>query len=218
MISFESCNPTKFILVVLVIVIWLPSQAQTDDNIIWAIFKMTKSLSDKTSIAVTPIVRINEDVSNYQNTSLDLSIRRKLGKSWHVQLLERTWFIPDQKIRQFLWVDVGWSKSFAKTKLASHVRLHHAMDINDRNDPDFIRWLTKFSFPRIGAFTPTFAIEPWLRLNNFNEIQRMRYEPGVTIKLADRLDGTAVWRRELSVNLEPSVKVNQFVLVLHWKL
>lgn len=192
--------------------------AQLTDRVMWNTLKFTKSIDSKTSFAVTPILRLNNEISEYQNTSLDLSIRRKVGKGWHIQLLTRKWWIPNAPDRQFLWLDVGYTKNYEKTKLASHVRYHYAIDLNGRPDNDFIRWKTKFTFPAIGKLKPHFAIEPWLRMNGFGNLQRMRYEPGLSYKTSDRTDLTLVYRFERSTNLDPGFRIDMVVLELQYKL
>lgn len=193
-------------------------QAQIDDHIIWATLKLQKQLNPKTSVAFTPIFRFNDDISNYQNMSIDVSAKRKVAKDWSVQLLARTWFVPDDQDRQFLWLDVIYGKKFKHIQIGSFVRYHFAFDIKDRTDADFIRWKTTFTLLSFGKFKPFVAIEPWWRLEGVNDFQRMRYEPGIKYDASKELSFSAVLRRETSVNLEPTTKVNQYVLTAAYKL
>ena len=192
--------------------------AQVNDDVLWATLKLVKEMDSKTSIAITPILRLNNGISDYQNSSLDFSLRRKLANKWQFQVLSRTWWIPEEKKRQFLWLDVIFTQKWLKTKLVSNVRYHYALDINNREDPDFIRWKTKFTFPAFGGFSPSFALEPWIRMNGFFQLQRMRYEPGINYKFNDRTDLTVVFRREESENITPYRDFNMLVVVLQQKL
>ena len=170
--------------------------AQDTDNIMWSSMQITKTLDEKNSIAFKPIMRHHQDISEYQNLSLDASYRRQLGKGWHAQFITRYWFIPDNTNRYFMWYDVGYGKKIKKSKLSSHVRFHNAIDIKDRVDPDFFRWKTKWTFPAMGKFTLEMAIEPWYRVDAINEFVRMRYEPGINYKISDSWIFQAVYRRE----------------------
>ena len=193
-------------------------QGQISDNIIWAGFKLNKKLSNRTSLSALPIFRINEDISNFQNWSIDIALRHQFNHGWSVQLLSRTWFIPDQPGRQFIWFDVAYAGKMGNIKGASSLRLHEALDINDRNDPDFIRWKSTLSFPTKSKFEPFLTIEPWFRLNDGMQLQRMRYEPGVKYKISSNLGLTAIYRREESVKLAPTFKFNMYVVTLAYNL
>ena len=192
--------------------------SQITDNIVWSSIKVQKNLNPKTSFAIAPIFRFHEDISTYQNMSVDVSAKRKLGKGWSAEILSRTWFIPDQKSRQFLWLDIGYQKKLGILQASSRIRLHYALDINDRNDPDFIRWKTMLMLLNQGKITPFVSIEPWFRLNDGGEFQRIRYEPGVKLDIIDDLNLTMVYRREVSANLEPGSKFNVYVITLAYTL
>lgn len=192
--------------------------AQVDDYQSWSIVKFTKDIDAKTSVSLTPIVRHFNNITEYQNASLDYSIKRKLGKGWHAQFLGRTWFMPERSNRQFLWLDVGYSKAINKSKLASHVRLHHAIDVKDIPDGDWVRWMTKWSFPTFGKFTATVGFEPWLRLNGVSKITRVRYEPDIKYAFSSKTSLTARYRFERSINLGPKANFNVWVITLAFKL
>jgi len=184
--------------------------SQTNDNLIWASFKLHKDVTEKTNVHIEPHFRFNNDISSYQNMSIQAAVKQKLGKGWSAQVLARTWFVPEQTFRQFLWFDLGYGKSIDKFKIGSSLRWHHAFDIKDRVDGDFMRWKTTLSyspFPKLRTF---FAYEPWWQLNKVNEWQRVRYEPGIAYKFADQWEAVFIWRREESANLEIPINDNQF--------
>jgi len=189
--------------------------AQNSDNITWSSFQLTKSIDGKNSVAFKPIIRHNQNITKYQNFSLDLAYRRKFGDGWHAQLTTRYWFIPDNTDRYFLWYDLGWGKKIKKSKLSSHVRFHNAIDIKDRIDPDFFRWKTKWTFPPIGKFTFEMSLEPWYRLDTVKQWVRMRYEPGVNYKINDNWIFQAVYRRE--INKGDAIELNAGVFNLGYK-
>jgi len=185
------------ILVLFVLLLAAPSLiGQDDDNILWSSIQLTKTIDDKNSVAFKPIIRHNEDISNYQNFSIDASYRRKLGKGWHAQFITRYWFIPENTDRYFMWYDIGYGKKINNSKLSSHIRYHNAIDIKDNVDPDFFRWKTKWTFPAMGKFTFEMSLEPWYRVDTVNDFVRMRYEPGVNYKINDNWVFQVVYRRE----------------------
>ena len=194
------------------------SLGQIKDNIVWASIKIDKKLSAKSSLYIAPILRLNEDISSYQNTSIDFALKYKYSANWHIQMLSRTWFIPDQAGRQFAWLDVGYKTPIGNLGLASHVRLHLALDIHDRSDPDYLRWKSTISFPNWGKAGFHLAIEPWFRLNDNMQLQRMRYEPGVNVQFRDDIDLNIVYRREDTANLTPYKRFNMYVITLGFKI
>lgn len=88
------------------------ANAQTRDNITWSSITLQKQLNDRTGIAITPIARNNNHLSSYQNSSIDVSIKRKLTDNWSVKLISRTWFIPENTDWQFIWFDVAYTTKF----------------------------------------------------------------------------------------------------------
>ena len=202
------------------LIIWhfLPNQiaAQTNDNILWLKLKMTKELNKKTSLALTPIVRSHQNFSEYFNSSIDFSVKQKFEKNWSVQLLSRTWFVPSAQNRQFIWLDIGKRYKMENYKLSSRLRFHYAFDIKSKVDPDFLRWRTDLTYTKWKKSELSIAIEPWYRLNEFTELQRMRYDIGWTYKLSDHLKGTLRYWRENSVNLEPIKNNNIFHVIMSY--
>lgn len=194
------------------------STAQTKDNIVWASMKVKKKIDQQTSFAIAPFVRINENISSYQNMSIDISLKRKLGNRWFVQALSRTWFIPNAKGRQFLWLDIGWSKTGTKIGLDSAVRYHYALDIYEQNDPDFLRWKTVFTLFRMRKIKPFIAIEPWFRLNHLNQFQHIRYEPGIKWAIKQSLELLLMYRRQETINKKPEVNFNMYIIGLGYSL
>jgi hypothetical protein len=195
------------------------ANAQTDDNILWSKFGVQKSLNDQTTLHFAPIIRFNEDISKYQNISFDYAVSRNLGKGWAAKLTGRTWFLPSGRERQFIWPQISYSKTLEKIKLSSYLRYHWALDIKDIEDPDFIRWDISMLLLNLGKkFQASLGIEPWLRLNSFGEIQRVRYKPGLRYLLSDNMNLDLTLWHEQNTNLANGSEFNIWVLSLNYKL
>jgi len=192
--------------------------AQTDDNILWSKFGISKSLNDKTSLSFAPIIRHNNDISKYQNISFDYAITHKFAKNWSAKLTGRTWFLPNGRERQFIWPQISYSKKLNAVKLSSYLRYHLALDIKNVIDPDFLRWDVGIAFLNLGKFEPYLAVEPWLRLNNFNQIQRVRLKPGLKYTISSKLNTSLTLWREENNNLAQGNDFNIWVLALNYKL
>ncbi len=219
-------NPTKTFtmsvksIVSLFILIFLfqYSQAQTDDNVLWAGLQWKGILDDKTSIAVKPILRLDENFGGYQNSSIDLSIKRSFGKGFYGQFLSRTWFMPDRSDRQFLWFDIGYGRPIGSMKINTAIRMHYAIDIKDIRDGDFIRWKTTFFTPEIKNLRAFGGVEPWFGFNNANEFQRIRYEAGLIYKLPKSFFVSAALWREVSINIDPGFKFNLWLVTFGYTM
>jgi len=173
---------------------------------------------ERIRIDVRPIFRHINDFSTYQNSSIDLVLHRKLGKGWYGQLLSRTWFIPNDFNRQFVWGDVGYVFKNSHISLTNRVRLHMALDLNDIVQPDFIRYISTLAPIVDWKVKPFFSIEPWYQLNGINGLRRIRYETGLHFPLLDHFTFTAMYRRQDSLNLDPGSSQNQYVLTLTYTL
>jgi len=188
-----------------------------NDHVNWSSFQLQKKVSEKVTVNFKPIFRFNEDISSFQNMSVDIFGSYKLGKGWKAQLAFRTWFIPDAKPRQFIWPEIGYGFSKGNFKIDNRIRYHLALDINDREDPDFLRWSIRFMYNK-GKVKPYLAFEPWLRLNGIEKIQRIRYIPGVSWKLNDTYSLAFTYWREESANIEPELNTNIWLLNLLVKI
>jgi hypothetical protein len=191
--------------------------AQTD-NVIWTSFQLQKDVSKNASISIKPTVRFDNDISSYENTSIEIIAKQKFAKGWSAQFLNRLWFVPDQTNRNFIWFDLAHGFNLNKLKISNRLRLHWALNLNDSNDPDFFRWQTKFSFLNKSKVTPFLAFEPWYRLNKQNQFQRMRYEPGMDWKINSSYTLSILYRREDIFNVPTERFTNFLVLNLKYKI
>lgn len=95
---------------------------------------------------------------------------------------------------------------------------HHALDLGGLVLPDFVRWKTTISLKGLGNMTPLVNIEPWFRTNSFNNFQRIRYEVGMRYKFNDRASFLIMYRREASLNLDPVINDNHYVINFTYNL
>ena len=188
-----------------------------NDNINWSSFQLQKQLSEKLTLNIKPIFRFNQDISNFQNMSIEVFAGYKFAKGWTAQLTSRTWFIPDQKPRQFIWPEVSYGISTGDLKIDSRLRYHLALDINNREDPDFVRWRIRFMHNK-GKVKPFIAVEPWLRLNGIDQLQRVRYIAGLNWKLDDTYSISFVYWKQESINRFPMISDNLWLINLLIKL
>ena len=188
--------------------------AQTDDNILWTKLSVQKAVGQRTTLFVAPIVRFDQDFSEYQNFSLDYTARYRLTDNFSVQLTGRTWFLPNGTHRQFIWPDLLFKKEFKSWRVNSLLRWHYAVDIKEVADADFIRWKTTLTYLNLGIIQLNVGVEPWLRLNSVGALQRVRYSAGVIFKFSKRNNISLHWWREKSINLKPQRNDNIFVLTL----
>lgn len=192
-----------------------------EDNILWAQIQLRKQIDENWSVQAQPIFRLNDDLGSYQNSSIDYSVRRKIGKGFYLNVTGRTWFIPSGGgDRQFLWIDVGHTEALESLKInmTNRIRFHHAFDIKGRPDADFIRYMFQLVPMGNAKFKPTIGIEPWFRRDGINKIGRWRFEPGFRYAISPSTGLTVVWRRQEEVLEGMDFGDNLWVVALVHKL
>lgn len=205
-----------FISIVIVFVISNIGLTQVD-NILWSSMRLRTLLNEKTRLDIRPIMRHNNNISDFQNSSIDIAIRRKLKNGWFVQLLGRTWFMPNAHGRQFIWPDVGHSFTYNNINITNRVRWHLALDLGGFQDNDFIRWQTVIA-PKVDwPIKPFLAIEPWVGLNGTVNLKRMRYEPGINWSISKAHNLTVMYRRQNAENVDPGVDQNHYVVTFTYQ-
>ncbi len=168
------------------------------DNVLWSFTKFSFKIDEKWKSDITPIYRFNDDISQFQNASLDYSITRKITKRWNASALGRTWLIPNQRPRQFIWFYVNYNmpEFIPNLKISHNIKFHGALDINDREDPDFLRYKITTAYPLFdNRWRPFAAIEPFFQFNE-NNIQRWRSELGVNYSANNTINFIGFLRRE----------------------
>lgn len=192
--------------------------AQADDNIMWAAIKLKKNFNTKSSLTLAPIIRLDDDISHYQNSSIDLIFKHKFAKNYYGQILSRVWFIPENKYRKFFFFDVGYSRKISDFKWSSYFRTHYALTIKDDKQADFLRLGSTLSWLKFQKIQPFVFVEPWFRLNKQNKFSRLRYALGLTLKPSKQLGITLALRPQAELNTEPDVRVNHIIATLSYTL
>lgn len=191
--------------------------AQTD-NRLWSSLRLRKQISPDTRIDLRPIMRHDQDISNYRNTSIDIALHRKLRNGWSVQFLSRTFFIPDAQDVQFLWLDFAHVFKNSNIAFTNRVRMHYALDLGDIPQRDFIRYHSSLTPTVSWKVKPIFAIEPWFQLNGINNMTRIRYEVGLLFPKVSHYNFAIIYMRQNSENTLPSTNENLWVATLTYNL
>ncbi len=190
------------------------------DNILWAQVHFKKSFSPQWIGFFKPILRRNNDLGSHQNFSLDYAIRRKLGKKAYIQFTGRTWWMPERGDRQFLWLEVGHKTVLpGRTIIMSNrLRYHLALNLYGNFDPDFLRHLIKFLPNTTWKLMPSFGVETFFQFNGFNQVRRIRFEPGITYHINTNMDYSLVLWRQNTYNTDISRHDNLWVSTISFKL
>lgn len=189
-----------------------------DDNVItedaWISVKLRTQFDKKTIFDFKPTIRYQEGQA-YQNSSLDLSLIRKLDKGWSVAITARTWYLPNGDFRQFFWPIALHAMQIGNFKINQRFMLHYAVDVADQTDDDFLRWQPKFA-PNVNwKIKPWIGIEPFFRLNGKNRVERIRYQVGMNVSIDAKTSlSCAYWRQE-SFYRTPRRINNMFAIALN---
>lgn len=172
--------------------------AQNTEDILWGSFQLNKKIDDKTSFSAKPILRQNQDFSNYANSSLDLFLKRNLGKGWSAQFLTRIWFMPNRSDRLFLWSDISYKTAVPSLQVdvTQRVRYHQALDIAGILDLDYIRYIIQLTPKKDWKVLPSIAYERWFILNDVEGSRLSRLQPAIKITIDDRTSlAGSLWRQ-----------------------
>lgn len=209
----------RFILITISLCFLSSAICQSDNevtDVFWNSARLSIKVDEKHTFNIRPIVRHLENLEGYLNHSMDLTLKRKMEDGWHIAMSTRTWWMRDGSIRQFLWPEFGHAFTVGKFKISNRILHHWALDVDDRNDPDFLRLLTSISPVVDWKIRPFFKIEPFFRLNGSNKVERIRYEPGVNIILSPINTLTLVyWRQESFYRTPRSIQNIYHVVFTH---
>jgi len=184
----------------------------------WQSIRLRKPLSNKLKLDFRPVIRFGHNLGSYDNISFDLVLHYKINKAWNISFLERTWFLDDGSNRQFLWLRLSHNFITNGNTFTNAFLLHGALDIQDKMDPDFLRWKIIFK-PKVPyKWKPFFAFEPWWRFSGENGIERLRYETGINHKFTNRILLAVMYRREEWVNFDIDRKLDVLLITLTYVL
>lgn len=164
-----------------------------DDLSSWTTIQLNYNITEQWSLSLRPIMRHRDNLGAYNNTSIDFSVGYKLNKVFSASLLNRHFFIPDTPDREFIFLDLKAKQTLSPQWTLQHLlRYHFANNINDRIDPDFLRYQPKLVFG-LKSHTKLFAmLDPFYRLTNPSSLAGARYELGYDRAL----------RKGLGINLQ----------------
>lgn len=185
----------------------------------WTSFSLNMQLNEKLTLKARPIVRHIDNISTFDNSSIDISMHYRFNKNWTAMILERHFFIPDGPDREFLFFDVVHKTGISeKLKLSNRLRYHFALDLS-RLDPDFIRYQPTLSYMTGKSLTPFVAIDAWLRLTGGpNEWSGSRYILGANYNFTNRLGlNTQFWIQD-GYNEAPLFETYFIVTTLNIKI
>ena len=176
-----------------------------DDHVNWSFNKFSFNIDEQWKMDITPIVRLNNNISNFSNASIDISINRSIGHGLSAGIVFRSWYFPGRKLRQFIWLDLVHKLPDIGIpfNIKQRLRWHGELDIYDWKDGDFLRYHLGF----LGTFKnskiqPFFAIEPFYQFNRLNYIERFRIEYGFHLKASKNLKFIAFMRQQEMYNFE----------------
>lgn len=209
----------KYLLTLVIIVTnFYLAQAQYDFGA-WNSFSLNMKLNDMITMKARPIIRHNDDLSSFNNSSIDISMHFKFNKNWNAMILERHFFIPDGPDREFLFFDLTHKTGFGNNfSISNRIRYHFALDLS-RLDPDFIRYQPTLSYGGGKKLKPFVAIDAWLRLTGGpTEWSGSRYILGANYNFTDKLGlNTQFWIQD-GYNEAPLFQTYFIVTTLNIKI
>ena len=204
-------KPTVMIILLLLFTGSLYSQT---DIVSWTGVQISAQNDDGVTLALKPIIRHNNDLSSYSNSSIDFSISKKLNNNLKVSYLFRHWWMQDDIRRVFWWFDLAHNHSFnSKLNFSNRVRWHIAMD-KDIEDADFIRYYPEFKYSVAKGLNVFAGVEFWFDTDTERGIDRKRYQLGFDKKLGEKMALNFQYWLETTDTSEFSQKIHTLVTTL----
>lgn len=197
--SHTSCRGFGFVFVLLSLMNINQLNAQLD-WVSWSSVQLNYKAGDKFTVKLKPIWRQKNDLSKYDNTSIDVILSYKINKQWSVDINNRHWFLPkDGDDREFWFFDLNHKVPLSsKFVFSNKLRYHLGVDWN-REDTDFLRWLSKVSYKTGKKINPFIGSDFFYRFPDDNVLARLRYKIGATLSLVNRTKLTVEYWRQFSL-------------------
>jgi len=172
--------------------------AQTSDLQNWSFVKAKFDIDPGFTVDLFPFVRLQNDLSEVQNYSFDIYVKKKLSKHLSLGALSRTIWVPDSDMRQFFFYDfwVATLNDSKRLKFDLRLRYHHGLELSDRYDPDFFRTFGRLTIKLNSKINTTIATENFASINAASHNSRIRYELGLNAKLVPNLSLALMFRKE----------------------
>jgi len=186
------------------------SFAQTAD-VTWLSAKLNTSLNEKWSMAFRPIQRTQLNKGKYLNTSIDVSVTRRLSKQWSAQLLVRQFLVPDAPPdRTFFWTNLIHTIKLNPIIFKNTLRHHWGLNVH-QEEADFFRWIPQVAYqfsPQIKLFVQS---DVFFQFNQMNGVRQVRYQAGIHSKVSKSISFNFQYWFQKSVKIEPVKKWNMYV-------
>ena len=170
------------------------------DWVSWSSVQLNYKAGDKFIVKLKPIWRQKNYLSKYDNTSIDVILSYKINKQWSVDINNRHWFLPkDGDDREFWFFDLNHKVPLSsKFVFSNKLRYHLGVDWN-REDTDFLRWLSKVSYKTGKKINPFIGSDFFYRFPDDNVLARLRYKIGATLSLVNSTKLTVEYWRQFSL-------------------
>ncbi len=184
------------------------------DWVSWSSVQLNYSVGDKFTFKLKPIWRQKNDLSDYDNTSLDVILSFKINNTWSLEFNNRHWFFPKSgDDREFWFFDLNHKIPLSsKFTFSNKLRYHLGVDWN-REDTDFLRWLSKITYTTGKRISPFIGNDIFYRFPADNVFARMRYKVGAVATISKKSKLTLEIWRQISLTDEFSEPEANFVVV-----
>jgi len=185
----------------------------------WTSLQLNYKAGDKVTLKAKPIIRHNENLGQYANTSIDLMVNYKINNKWSLQLLDRHWFIPDGPDRQFYFMDVNYKAQLSdKLTLNNTLRYHLAFNWT-RDDPDFIRFQPTLAYNTGKKVKPFIGYSAFYRLGDISGLVGARYKLGCNYAISSKTGlSLTYWNQDDYNDDFPLAKSHIFLLNYSYNL
>ncbi|MCB8998817.1 MAG: DUF2490 domain-containing protein [Bacteroidales bacterium] len=203
----------KLILIFLVLSVTHALNAQTKDVQLWAGPSLKYNILKKLRLDFEQQVRFNQNISNYEFTYSEFSLKYEVFKYLDVKTSFRQSFMPAGTLngtalsdndRSRFSLDASTSDKVFKTgiKVGYRIRYQNSWENNSNVSSNYIRNKLELEYNLSKLVDPYFNYESFYRLNKLNQFRQDRYTLGLTWRVNKKIDIDSFYRFQKEKNVK----------------
>jgi len=203
----------RIVFILFLVLLGSRAQAQVDITS-WTSVQLDYIANDKLTLKLKPIQRQRNDLSEYDNTSIDFITAYKFGNGWSGGILKRYFFIPDQDDLEFIFFDLKKTVPLGQFTFTNLVRYHLVKGDGNRN---FLRYHPILTYQLNDRWTPFVNLELWTT-TDISKFVGARYSGGVKYKINSDLGAQLFYWRQAGYSDAPIGSNHNFLFNLQYIL
>lgn len=179
----------------------------------WSSFQLNYKAGKKVTLSLKPIWRQKDNLTELNNTSIDLIGSYKINSRWSANYLNRHWFIPDAPDREFHFFDLNYKHPIKGKFSWSHKLRFHLIVNWGKDEPNFTRYMSHINYKVNSKLTALIGADMFYRVSEVRVLAGGRYKIGFTGTLSSKTKLTFQYWRQVKHNDEYPIGESSFLVL-----